>query len=169
MTNEQQPTITTAIPIQPQIQVVRGQVVQEQEVTEPPLNIKLTYAYAKSVKLFAAIEAFFLILYGFYQPWFFIQAIGPVIGYYGAKKFNKPLTYVYFTYLILSLLSKFVILALTFQNGAPFYRVLSIISIIIDIWILKISAAFIHYLHDLTSDELHNIQHLRIVTTYLYW
>jgi|TARA_B110000438_G_C15806126_1_gene647421 hypothetical protein len=170
MTNEQQPIITTAVPIRPQIQVVQGQVVQGQGATEPPLNIKLTYAYAKSVKLFASIEAFFLILYGFYQPWFFIQAIGPIIGYYGAKQFNKPLAYVYFTYLILALLSKFIVLALTpIINGTAFYIALSILTIVIDIWILKISATFIHYLHDLTSDELNNLRHLRIVTTYLYW
>lgn len=165
MTNEQQPTIVQAVPIQPQIQVVQGG-----QIHEPPENIKKTYAYAKSVKLFATIEAFFLILYGFYQPWFFIQAIGPILGYYGAKKFNKFLSYFYFTYLILALFSKIIILSLTISTYPDaFYIILSILTIFIDIWIIKISTAFIHYLQDLTPDELNNIRHIRIITTYIYW
>ncbi len=165
MTNEQQPTIAHAVVVQPQIQVLPGQ------VNEPPLKIKLTYAYAKTVRLFATIEAIFLILYGFYQPWLFIQAIGPFIGYYGAKKYYKFPSYFYFTYLILALLSKIAILSLTYQSysGDFLYFLLAFISIIIDIWILKISAAFIHYLHDLTPDEQENLRNIRIVTTYIYW
>jgi hypothetical protein len=163
MNKQQQPTIVQAVPIQPQIQVLQGQ------VTQPPSHIKLTFAYAKSVKLFAAIEAFFLILYGFYQPWFFLQAIGPIIGYYGAKKFNNYLSYFYFTYLIMALLSKLIILALTFQNADGFYIFISFVIMIIDIWILKISASFIHYLHDLTTDERNNLRHMHIITTYHYW
>ena len=164
MTNEQEPTIAHAVVIQPQIQVIPGQ------VSEPPEHIKLTYAYSKTVRLFAIIEVFFLILYGFYQPWLWIQAIGPIIGYYGAKKYNKFPSYFYFTYLILALLSKIIILSITFQEAPDsFYIFIAIVTILIDIWILKISAAFIHYLHDLTPNELENIRNIRIVTTYLYW
>ena len=36
MTNQEQPTIVQAVPIEPQIQVIQGQ------VTEPPLKLKLT-------------------------------------------------------------------------------------------------------------------------------
>ena len=107
MNKQQQPTIVQAIPIQPQIQVIQPQVIQ------PSHKIKETYRYAKSVKLFATIEAILCILYGFYQPWFFLQAIGPIAGYYGAKKFNKFLSYFYFTYLILALLTKLIVLSLT--------------------------------------------------------
>lgn len=163
MTNQEQPTIVQAVPIEPQIQVIQGQ------VAEPPLKIKETYRYAKSVKLFATIEAFFLIVYGFYQPWFFLQAIGPITGYYGAKKFNKCLSYFYFTYLILALFSKILILSLTFQNYDYFYILVSFFILFIDIWILKISTAFIHHLQDLSDDERKNLQHMRIVTTLHYW
>jgi hypothetical protein len=163
MNKQQQPTIVQAVPIQPQIQVIQPQ------VNEPSRKIKETYRYAKSVKFFAAVEAFFLILYGFYQPWFFLQAIGPIAGYYGAKKFNKYLSYFYFTYLILALFSKLIILSLTFQNFDYFYIIVSFFIMLIDIWILKISAAFISFLHDITEDERKNLQHIRIVTTIHYW
>ena len=116
MNKQQQPTIVQAVPIEPQIRVIQPQ------INEPPLKIKETYRYAKSVKLFATIEAFFLIVYGFYQPWFFLQAIGPITGYYGAKKFNKFLSYFYFTYLILSLFSKILVLSLTFQDYSYVYH-----------------------------------------------
>ncbi len=163
MTNEQQPTIVQAIPIQPQIQIIRPQ------VNEPSVKIRETYRYAKSVKIFAAIEAFFLIIYGFYSPWFFLQAIGPIAGYYGAKKFNKFLSYFYFTYLILAFFTKLIILSLTFQNYDYFYLVFSFLIMLIDLWILKISTAFIHYLNDISEDERKNLQHIRILTTIHYW
>jgi uncharacterized membrane protein len=163
MNKQQQPTIVQAVPIQPQIQVIQPQ------VNEPSLKIRETYRYAKSVKLFATIEAFFLIIYGFYSPWFFLQAIGPIAGYYGAKKFNKCLSYFYFTYLILAFFSKLIILSLTFQNYDYFYLVFSFFIMLIDIWIMKISTAFIHYLHEITEDERKNLQHIRIVTTIHYW
>jgi hypothetical protein len=163
MNKEQQPTIVQAIPIQPQIRVIQP------HVNEPPLKIKETYRYAKSVKIFAAVEALFLIIYGFYQPWFFLQAIGPIAGYYGAKKFNNPLSYFYFTYLILSLFSKILVLSLTFMDYDYFYIFVSFFIMFIDIWILKISAAFIRHLHGLTDDERNNLRHIRIITTIHYW
>ena len=163
MNNEQQPTIVNAVPIQPQIQVLPS------TIRIPSEKIKETYNYGKTLKLFATIEAFFLILYGFYQPWFFIQAIGPIVGFYGAKNYHKCLSYFYFSYLILALFSKIVILAITFQNFDLLYILLSIFTIIIDIWVLKISTAFIHHLHDLTDDERQNLRHMKIVMTYHYW
>ena len=163
MNKQQQPTIVQAVPIEPQIRVIQP------HVNEPSLKIKETYRYAKSVKIFATVEAFFLIIYGIYQPWFFLQAIGPIAGYYGAKKFNKYLSYFYFTYLILSLFSKILILSLTFQDYDYFYIFVSFFIMFIDIWILKISAAFIHHLHDLTDDERNNLRHIRIITTIHYW
>ena len=115
MNKQQPPTIVQAVPIQPQIQVIQPQ------VNEPSVKIRETYRYAKSVKLFATIEAFFLIIYGFYSPWFFLQAIGPIAGYYGAKKFNKCLSYLYFTYLILAFFSKLIILSLTLLGKEMHY------------------------------------------------
>jgi hypothetical protein len=152
MTNEQQPNIVRTIPIEPQIQEIQP------AIRVPSEKIKVTYSYSKALRLFATIEAFFLFLYGFYQPWFFIQAIGPIAGFYGAKKYHKFLSYFYFSYLILALFSKIVILSLTFQNNDIYYILLSIFTVLIDIWVLKISTAFIHHLHDLTDDERKNLR-----------
>ena len=165
MTNQETPTIVQAqaIPIQPQIRVIQPQ------VNDPPLKIRETYRYGKSLKLFASIEAFFLILYGFYQPWFFLQAFGPIAGYFGAKKYHNCLSYFYFTYLIIALFSKILILSLTFQTYDYFYIFISFFTIFIDIWILKISATFIKLLRDLTDDERVNLQHIQIITTIHYW
>ena len=86
-----------------------------------------------------------------------------------AKKFNKCLSYFYFTYLILALFTKLIVLSLTFQNYDYFYIFVSFFIMLVDIWILKISAAFIHFLHDITEDERKNLQHIRIITTIHYW
>jgi hypothetical protein len=163
MTNQE--PATQAVVIEPQIQVVRGVHIPP---NEPSQKIKITATYAKSVRFFAAIEIFFLIFFGLYQPWFLLQAIGPIFGYYGAKNFHVCSSYFYFIYLILASLSKFIFLALIF-NPEPFYILLTFLSIIIDIWILKITSAFLHHLNDLTADELLNIQHMHILTTYVYW
>lgn len=164
MNNNNSPTIihATAIPIQPQAQVVHTR-------PEPPPKMTLAFSYSRTVRIFAFIEAFFLILYSLYQPFFLIQSLGPLCGFFGAKKFNKPLTYAYITYLILSLSLKIINLSLTFFNYDQYYIFLGFISIFIDFWILKITSSFMRSLNALTDDQRDNLRHMRIVTTYHYW
>ena len=164
MDNNQSPTIiqATAIPVQPQAQVVHTR-------SEPPPKMSIAFSYSRTVRLFAFIEAFFLILYSFYQPYFLIQSLGPLCGYFGAKKFNKPLTYAYITYLILSLSLKIINLSLTFYNYDQYYIFLGFLSIFIDFWILKITSSFMRSLNALTDDQRDNLRHMRLITTYHYW
>ena len=164
MNNNQSPTIiqATAIPVQPSVHVVHTR-------PEPPAKMKLAYSYSRTVRIFAFIEAFFLIIYSFYQPYFLIQSLGPLCGYFGAKKFHKPLTYSYYTYLIISLILKITNLALTFNNFDEYYIFLGILNILVDIWIIKITTQFIHFLNAITDDQRNNLRHMRIVTTYHYW
>lgn len=164
MNNNNSPTIiqATAIPIQPQAQVVHTR-------SEPPPKMTLAFSYSRTVRIFAFIEAFFLILYSLYQPFFLIQSLGPLCGFFGAKKFNKPLTYAYITYLIISLSLKIINLSLTFYNYDPYYIFLGFLSIFIDFWILKITSSFMRSLNALTDDQRDNLRHMRIVTTYHYW
>lgn len=164
MNNNNSPTIiqATAIPIQPQAQVVHTR-------SEPTPKMSIAFSYSRTVRLFAFIEAFFLILYSFYQPYFLIQSLGPLCGYFGAKRFNKPLTYAYITYLILSLSLKVINLSLTFYNYDQYYIFLGFLSIFIDFWILKITSSFMRSLNALTDDQRDNLRHMRIVTTYHYW
>jgi len=164
MNNNNSPTIiqATAIPITPQTHTVHTR-------SEPPPKVKLAFGYSRSVRVFALIEAFFLIIYSFYQPYYLIQSLGPLCGYFGAKKFNTPLTYTYFAYLILSLIIKVTTLSFTFNNYDQYYIFFGILSIIIDLWILKITSSFIHYLNALTDDQRNNLRHMHIITTYHYW
>lgn len=164
MNNNNSPTIiqATAIPIQPQAQVVHTR-------SQPPPKMSLAFSYSRTVRIFAFIEAFFLILYSFYQPYFLIQSLGPLCGYFGAKKFNKPLTYAYITYLILSLSLKIINLSLTFYNYDRYYIFLGFLSIFIDFWILKITSSFMRSLNALNDDQRDNLRHMRLVTTYHYW
>ena len=164
MNNNNSPTIiqATAIPIQPRAQVVHTR-------SEPPPKMRIAFSYSRSVRLFAFIEAFFLILYSFYQPYFLIQSLGPLCGYFGAKRFHKPLTYAYITYLILSLSLKVINLSLTFYNYDQYYIFLGILSIVIDIWILKITSSFMRSLNTLTDDQRDNLRHMHLITTYHYW
>ena len=164
MNNNNSPTIiqATAIPIQPQAQVVHTR-------SEPPPKMTLAFSYSRTVRIFAFIEAFFLILYSLYQPFFLIQSLGPLCGFFGAKKFNKPLTYAYITYLILSLSLKIINLSLTLFNYDQYYIFLGFLSIFIDFWILKITSSFMRSLNALTDDQRENLIHMRIVTTYHYW
>ena len=164
MNNNNSPTIiqATAIPIQPQAQVVHTR-------SHPPPKMSLAFSYSRTVRIFAFIEAFFLILYSFYQPYFLIQSLGPLCGYFGAKKFNKPLTYAYITYLILSLSLKIINLSLTFYNYDQYHIFLGFLSIFIDFWILKITSSFMRSLNALNDDQRDNLRHMRLVTTYHYW
>lgn len=164
MNNNNSPTIiqATAIPIPSQSQVVHTR-------PEPSPKMKLAFSYSRTIRIFALIEAFFLIVYSFYQPYYLIQSLGPLCGYFGAKKFNKHLTYTYFAYLILYLILKVTTLSLTFNNYDQYYIFLGILSIIIDLWILKITSTFIHYINTLTDDQRNSLRHMHIIATYHYW
>jgi len=171
MTNNNQPQIiqATALPVHqsPTVTVINPNF----NNTSPPVKFQLAFSYSKTIKLFTSIEAFFLFIYGFYYPYYFIQAIGPLIGFIGARKFYKIPSYTYFFYLCISILSKIIVFILTFQDhiSHPIFFLLTVLSFLLDIWILKISYKFISVLRYLTDDDINNIRKLRLVSHYIYW
>ena len=171
MSNNNQPQIiqATALPVNqsPTVTVINPNF----NNTSPPVKFQLAFSYSKTIKLFTFIEAFFLIIYGFYYPYYFIQAIGPLVGFIGAKKFYRIPSYTYFFYLCISILSKIIVFILTFQDhiSHPMIFLLTVLSFLLDIWILKISYKFISVLRYLTDDDIDNIRKMRLVSHYVYW
>jgi len=171
MSNNNQPQIiqATALPIHQSTNV--SVINPNFNNTSPPVKYQLTFSYSKTIKLFTSIEAFFLIIYGFYYPYYFIQAIGPLIGFIGAKNFYKISSYTYFFYLCLSIFSKIILFIFTFQDhiSHPMIFLLTLLSFLLDIWILKISYKFISILRDLTNNDIDNIRKMHLVAHYVYW
>jgi len=170
MTNEPRTPVIKGIPFTPQ-EATNVQVIQAQTIEEPPIIYKQAFAYSKSVKIFSGIELLFLFIYGIYQPWLWLQAFGPIIGFHGANTFKKCPSLFYFTYLIMAFILKFTLLILTFEQyyNDFFYIILAIVSIIIDLWIIKIVSRFIQILQELSTDDIPRLQNMRIITKYVFW
>lgn len=171
MSNNNQPQIiqATALPIHqpPTVTVINTGF----NNTSPPIQFQLAFSYSKTIKLFTAIEAFFLFIYGFYFPFYFFQAIGPLIGYIGAKNFYKNTSISYFIYLSLSIISKIFIVGFTFQDHIqnPLLFLITVLSFIFDFWLLKITFKFIQILKNISQENLIRLRNLHLVSHYVYW
>ena len=63
----------------------------------------LAYNLGKSVKIFSVLDGIFCFLYAVYSAWYFIPLLMNIVGYYGAKNYNKRLVLSYLIYSILNI------------------------------------------------------------------
>ena len=67
-------------------------------VTLPPTTIEC-YQYARSLRMFTGIDLFFSILNGLLYYPAFVSCIFPLMGYYGARRYNFCCLYAYAGYI----------------------------------------------------------------------
>lgn len=118
-------------------------------------NMALTWRLSKTIKFFAVIDIFFCFLYLFISPFFSLFSIFPILGYYGAKAYNIPKTYAYSFFVFVNLCFRVYSYTLVNTVGG---LLLCLLSIIVDIWILRIICFFIKSIKGLTTDELLQIR-----------
>lgn len=142
---------------------------------QEPLSItddmKKTYQYAYSLKLFTGIDIFFNFLYCLTDPIWFIPLLCSVSGYYGAKHLKKNFVIFYFMYESLSLISKFVLLyfILEQQSYTVYSMVMLWLSIIVNLWILKITVKFIYLIKELSEREIEILRNLGYKPVLVYY
>ena len=160
------PAASIVIPItQP---VVVGRRAEVPRITD---NMKKTYQYAYSLKLFTGIDIFFNFLYCLIDPFWFIPLLCSVSGYYGAKHMKKKFILFYFAYESISLISKFVLFyfIVTEQSYTIYSMVMLWLSIIVNVWILKITVKFINLIRQLSDQEIELLRNVGYKPVLVYY
>lgn len=166
------PVVVTAQPLQPQITSAHP------NPTRLTNNAILAYNLAKSVKLFSMIDAFFCLIYSSYNFYYFIPFLLCLFGYYGAKNYNNNYTRIYLFYCVCNLISKLIVWSYmiyysTIDDSNYDYvgfTLFSWISILIEMYIVRMAYKYYDALDKLTDGELGAIKELRFrVARIIYW
>ena len=118
-------------------------------------NMALTWRLSKTIIFFSTIDIFFGFLYLFINPIFGLLLIFPFLGYIGAKQYSICKLYTYFFFVILNLALRVYSYSLVNTLGG---LLLCLLSITIDIWILRIIYYFINNIKKLSPQELLQIR-----------
>jgi hypothetical protein len=141
------------------------------------------WRYGKTTKLLACIDSFFCILNAIFDyPIFFLFALMPLCGYYGAKNYDLLKIAIYVFYCLMLSVGRIIQLDNVInsrynyvQNYSSDHKttiyVINIISIIVQLWITWIVFKFYSLLLRLTSEEKNKLlvgTYIPVVHTYLF-
>lgn len=121
-------------------------------------------SHSYSVKVISCIQIFFNVLTILSNPYFMVQLLFSMCGYYGAKNYNKCLSYTYFTHTVLSCLIEIFLLYFINTQEFPthesriFTNITFILILICNIYITKIVYNFLKLLNNLEIEELEKIR-----------
>ena len=116
-----------------------------------------TWRLAKSIRCFSTIDIFFCVLYSIYYLPLVLVALFPIAGYYGAKNYDNCKLYVYAVFIVLIIVGR--CLTLGYYEGTNEYGVfITILTILVEVWILKILCKLISYINKLPETELYQIK-----------
>ena len=107
-------------------------------------------ALSRSMQCLAMVDLILLTILSFFNIFYLFGLWGPLCGYFGAKKYNPCLVYVWAGYWILHFLSDLILLL----NGYWLF----VISIGIDLYIFWYVSAFARALSALSPDELNQLR-----------
>ena len=121
-------------------------------------------SHSYSVKVISCIQIFFNMLTVLTNPYFMFQVVFSACGYYGAKHYNKCLTYFYFVHTLLSCLSEIFLLYFINTQNFPSYEsriftnITFVLILLCNVYITKIVYRFLKSLVKLDLDELDSIK-----------
>lgn len=158
--DENPPEATRIVEVRPPVE---GRVITD--------DMKKTYRYGYSLRIFSGIDIFFNILYCLSDPYWFFPLICSISGYYGAKKFKQNYVLFYFIYQLFNLIGKFIILyyLIYHENYSVFGIVMLFFSIIVNVWILEITVRFLDLmkrLNETQRDILRNLGYKPVLVYY---
>ncbi len=137
----------------------------------------LAYNLAKSIKIFSIIDGLFCFIYAVYNFWYFIPLFMNIVGYYGAKNYDKKMIFSYFIYSFLNIVSK-LITWIYIMYYAPIdsqfdynnYTFFSILSVLIELYVCRMVHKLYYALKNLSEDELRGVKNLKYrVARIVYW
>jgi hypothetical protein len=121
-------------------------------------------SHSYSVKVISCIQIFFNVLTFFSNPYLLFQVLFSICGYYGAKKYNKCLSYVYFGHTVLSCISEIFLLYFVNTQDFPTYEsriftnITFVLILLCNIYITKIIYRFLKSLNNLDIEELDKVR-----------
>ena len=118
-------------------------------------DMALTWRLSKTIRFFSIIDIFFCLLYLFINPLFGVLLIFPLLGYQGANQYSICKTYAYFFFVTLNLTLRVYSYTIINTFGG---LLLCILSITVDVWILRILYYFTKNIKNLQSHELLQIR-----------
>ena len=148
---------------------------REHNVTE---NMLKAYNLGQSVIMFAIIDVFFSILYAVLNYWFFIPILLALCGYYGAKNYNKCLTFIYGGNIFLVNAVRVGYSSYLYYNLSgddksqyTYSFVLIVLCGLIGLWIAKIICKFYSSLNKLNENEKNVLKVVRYLenSRIIYW
>jgi len=137
----------------------------------------LAYNLAKSIKIFSVIDGLFCFIYAVYNFWYFIPLFMNIVGYYGAKNYDKKMIFSYFIYSFLNIVSK-LITWIYIMYYAPIdsqfdynnYTFFSVLSVLIELYVCRMVYKLYYALKTLSEDELRGVKNLKYrVARIVYW
>ena len=141
-------------------------------------NMLVSYNLSKSVIVFAIIDLIFGLLYAFLNNWFFIPIIFALFGYYGAKNYDKCLTFLYASNIFLINISRIIYSTYIYYNLSGNEKqnyiydfILIMFCGILGLWISKIICKFYSSLNKLTNEEIDILKLVRYLenSKIIYW
>ena len=139
---------------------------QHNTVIVPNNNSKIIDCVSNSysVKIISCIQIFFNVLTIFSNPYLLFQILFSMCGYYGAKNYNKCLSYIYFGHTVLScLLEIFLLYFINTQEFSThesriFTNITFLLILLCNIYITKIIYRFLKSLNNLDIEELDQVR-----------
>jgi len=124
------------------------------------------HAMSRSIKCFAIIDCCLVLFYAL-SSWLFLALLPlPLLGYWGASKFNAPLTMVYAVFIVLATCGRVVILI---YSDSLFYQLLMVLVIVCEIYILRIVTRFVQAIWRYSPEDKQMLEHGVLPARALVW
>ena len=132
-------------------------------------NMIIAWNLSRSIKIFSLIDLFFCTLIGINNVKYIPIIIFPLLGFYGAKKYSIFKLYIYALFIAGLIISKTLLFYYVKLDNYGIF--ITILSIIIELIIMKILCKFINHINILNSNELHQLKSTdyKPIETYIIW
>ncbi len=118
-------------------------------------RIKLV-GFSKNIKFYSIVDMFYILYISFFKKWFYIfTIITPIIGYFGAIKYNNKIILLY---LILSSIDLILKLYFLMNESSVFNILISSIMLIISIIYINTIKRFYFSLKDCKDKDLEQLK-----------
>lgn len=121
------------------------------------------YQRSRFIRIVTIIDLGFIIVFGLFQPLFFILIPFPICGYFGAKKWIYWLLFIYTVYLVIEIIGG--IISLIYINTVV-YIVVRVVYVLINIVIARYTTNLAGYILVLGPEDFEFLKNSPVVVNY---
>jgi len=123
------------------------------------------FQLSRSVKLFAMLDMFFIVLWSLSIPLLLLAIVLPALGYWGAKNFTAGPVWAYVVFIVLHIMGRVAYVGMA-EGMVMWVVLINLLGIMVEAYILRIVWAFLQLLRTCSAAEQHD---LREVSTAHHW